>query len=510
MRRALAVLLALLAAGCHEANNPPEPPDPAAESEYALEDGPVTCEGCGSARMVALGPEVRRYPHASLVARGTVARPVRAGFQLRPITVTKGRALEVTVSFLDTLPAGEYDLILGGVDGVPDALVPRALIVTRAFQPAEPIDPAPGAPGTLRITVTSSGAEPDRGFTLLDTNCPGLGCQATILSAGVPRDLVLASGDYLFRLSDIAPTCSVTGSNPVAVRVVAGQVTTLGFDVRCVASAWVRVSARTTGTDLPAFYGIACIAGSCDLNESPLSAQGSVVLLAGAMSLTFELRGVPSNCTPAGGYQRSVTGIPGDTVEIAFDVACRPLSKVRITTRTTGGAPDGTYLIAEGSGCDDYYSYAPCRYFDIVEPSPLTISVAEGQTSLYLWGVAGNCRVTSPNPVTVNVPPESEIDVTFDVTCVQSGRISVTTRTTGTNLDLAYLLRNEAECDFYYRCSTYEILEPGVAQFDVPSGTARLFLYDVAGNCAVQGENPVTVAVPSGESVQYQFEVACQ
>jgi hypothetical protein len=509
MRLALAMLCAILAAGCHEANNPTEPTDPAAASDYALDNGPVSCDGCESARMVALGPDVRRYVDASLVRRGSGARPVRASYQLRPITVQKGRALEVTAIFLDTLPAGEYDLLLGGVDSLGDAVVPRALVVTNAFRPVEPIDPAPGAPGTLRVTVTSGGVNPDRGFTLLDANCPGLGCPAAVLSAGVPRDLVLESRDYLFRLSDIAPTCRVTGSNPAAVRVVAGQVTTLNFDVQCVAAAWVRASARTTGTDLPTSYDLACISGNCDVNSASLPAQGSVVLLAGATPLSFELRGVPSNCTPAGGNQRNVTGVPGDTVEIAFDVTCRQLPKVRITARTTGAVPPGPYRVAEGSGCDGY-SYEPCRIFDLFEPDTLTISVAEGPVTLYLWDVPVNCRVTSSNPVTVDARPGSETVVAFDVTCVQPGRVSVTTRTTGTNLDLSYLLVNENECDWYYGCSTYALIEPGTVNIEVPSPEVRLRLYDVAGNCTVQGENPVTVPVPQGALVQYQFEVACQ
>jgi len=108
-------------------------------------------------------------------------------------------------------------------------------------------------------------------------------------------------------------------------------------------------------------------------------------------------------------------------------------------------------------------------------------------------------------------------EVAFAVTCVlNSGTVTVTTSTTGTDPDTAYELKLYQEDCWYYGCSevvvaTSPIAGNGAASLSAVSGSYRLRLEGVAAHCGVApGQNPsATLAFTVGAELEYHFEVKC-
>src|SRR5687767_14575276 len=103
--------------------------------------------------------------------------------------------------------------------------------------------------GAVRVTVTTTGADPDPdGYDVrLDQAASGSPIVATG-SLIIPR---LASGEHLVRLVGLASNCQSTGQNPLSVTVTEGDTVTAAFQVACVARVGtLRVSTSTSGGDL--------------------------------------------------------------------------------------------------------------------------------------------------------------------------------------------------------------------------------------------------------------------
>src|SRR5204863_9641669 len=124
-----------------------------------------------------------------------------------------------------------------------------------------------------------------------------------------------------------------------------------------------------------------------------------------------------------------------------------------------------------------------------------------------LSGVAANCTVSGANPRTVTVPSGGTVSTTFSVSCAPTGggtgSLTVTTSTTGSNLDPdGYTITIDGS--FSQPIATNASLT-----FTGPSGDHTLALSGVASNCTVSGANPRTVTVPSGGTTTTTFSVSC-
>jgi len=147
--------------------------------------------------------------------------------------------------------------------------------------------------GTLQISVTATGSQPDPdGFTIsLDGSS-----QSVPASGGTVRFEGVATGSHSVALEGLASNCSVTGANPRSIEVRGGEVTQLEFSVACLSPfGSVVVRSVTTGTDLdPDGYTVDLVPhvspGAIGANDSlvfedvPLGAYG------------IELRDVALNC----------------------------------------------------------------------------------------------------------------------------------------------------------------------------------------------------------------------
>jgi hypothetical protein len=99
------------------------------------------------------------------------------------------------------------------------------------------------------------------------------------------------------------------------------------------------------------------------------------------------------------------------------------------------------------------------------------------------------------------------VSTTFGVTCAATGggtgSLTVTTSTTGSNLDPdGYTVTIDGSF-------SQSIATNGSVTFTGPSGDHSLALSGMASNCTVGGANPRTVSVPAGGTATTTFSVSC-
>jgi hypothetical protein len=218
------------------------------------------------------------------------------------------------------------------------------------------------------------------------------------------------------------------------------------------------------------------------------------------------LYGMASNCRVYNTLDGSVNnprtvslsdGVVGST---DFSVECVSWGGLFISTNTTGVDLDADdYAITVDGGASQA----------IATNGKVTFTeLYQGSHSIALSGVAGNCRVTGPNPRTVTVSAGRTVSTTFSSSCAPtgsgSGRLTVTTTATGSNLDP----------DGYTVTLDGSFSEPiattnGRATFTGPAGDHPVALSRVASNCTVSGVNPRTVTVPADGTATTTFSVTC-
>ena len=140
------------------------------------------------------------------------------------------------------------------------------------------------------------------------------------------------------------------------------------------------------------------------------------------------LDGLPLNCSANGGIERSVEVSSSKTIEVAFTVACAPnTGTLQFTTVTTGTDldPDGYTVQLVGTG-------------SIILPTNGTFSVPEvraGTHTISLSGMSGNCVASSAAQQTFTLTYHGSASLSFAIQCVASGRLVITTTTTGADVD---------------------------------------------------------------------------
>jgi len=131
--------------------------------------------------------------------------------------------------------------------------------------------------------------------------------------------------------------------------------------------------------------------------------------------------------------------------------------------------------------------------------------LSEGPHTVTLSGVAPNCAVEGENPKAVTVTHGATASVAFTVTCgAAMGAIEVSTATSGPGTDPdGYALVLDGGDRGPVGLNATTIL--GAIQ----AGPRSVGLAALAANCQVSGENPRTVTVVAGETVQVAFAVTC-
>jgi hypothetical protein len=133
-------------------------------------------------------------------------------------------------------------------------------------------------------------------------------------------------------------------------------------------------------------------------------------------------------------------------------------------------------------------------------------NLSEGSHSVELSGLADNCRVEGPNPISVLVKSDGVAQVNFQVRCSRAttGGFLVNVTTTGNPVDPDGYQLNVAGADArqiaVQASETFQGLTPGAH---------LITLKDVDPPCAVVGGNPQPFTVVPGKTVALQLTVAC-
>jgi TolB protein len=89
----------------------------------------------------------------------------------------------------------------------------------------------PGETGTLVVTTSTTGSDPDGYQIIVDDGTPQpIGTSASVTLTG------LATGAHEVALSGLAPNCAVQGLNPQTVTITAGNSSTVAFTIVCAAA----------------------------------------------------------------------------------------------------------------------------------------------------------------------------------------------------------------------------------------------------------------------------------
>lgn len=212
----------------------------------------------------------------------------------------------------------------------------------------------------------------------------------------------------------------------------------------------------------------------------------------------LKLTGLASNCAVSGENPRTVTVAVGETASTTFDVVCELTTGwIQVTTSTEGDVPDADGFVVSVSGE---------AVLPIGTSETETIGgLRAGEQEVELKEVAPNCSVNGANPRTLEVVVGDTARVSFEVDCPDIGWLRVATVTKGASLDAdgyAFLVDGIDERPIRIR-GIVALAEP------MEGGKHQLELLGLASNCAVNGANPQTVTVVTGETVSAYFEVNC-
>ncbi len=173
------------------------------------------------------------------------------------------------------------------------------------------------------------------------------------------------------------------------------------------------------------------------------------------------------------------------------------LPSLSVSTATDGVEldPDGYTVIIDGSDTETIG----------VTETVVVERLTDGQHRVQLAGLAPNCSAQGENPQSVAVRSGSTTTVSFSVRCsATSGTIEVATSTTGSAGDPdGFTLLVDGN-------PWGPVMPGGTANVaGVTPGSHSIGLGGLAANCQVDGENPRTITVSGGETVQVPFSVTC-
>jgi Tol biopolymer transport system component len=155
----------------------------------------------------------------------------------------------------------------------------------------------------------------------------------------------------------VLSNCHVEGENPRLVRVTAAETTVVAFAVTCVvATATLRATTTTTGVDLDRDgYTLRVdgysVNGAFMRKNWHIDANGTeTISQAPTGAARLSLHDMAINCDPTDVTERSASLGAGDTVAIAFSVACMPATDSVAYVSAASGVPHIVIANANGSG----------------------------------------------------------------------------------------------------------------------------------------------------------------
>lgn len=357
----------------------------------------------------------------------------------------------------------------------------------------------PPAPGTLEITTSTSGVEPDAdGYSVqIDGgSSQPIGVAATITSSPV------TPGTHTVQLGEMAANCSVAGDNPRTVTVTAGETTTVSFAISCKATTGSLSITSVTNGFSPDADGYTVL---IDGTEREALAPNAAVTISGltAGDHLLGLNGVAANCQIQGDNVRTVTIAGGENTSVGYSISCAtPPSEagsLRVVTTTSGTDADANgYSFTVDAGTSQPIA---------VNAEAILSNLAAGEHRVELADLAGNCRLQGTNPRSVTVTAAATTDLRFAITCTPTtGTIRVRVTTSGSPTDPnGYRVTRNEEAPGVPIETNGSVSLTGIAP-----ATHTVALTDLASNCSVTGgSSSRAVTVEAGATSDVTFSVSC-
>jgi hypothetical protein len=203
------------------------------------------------------------------------------------------------------------------------------------------LNPAPPAPTTGNILVTTSTSPPEN----VPTSDYTVTVDGTVSQSIPPNGSVtfpdLQPGTHQVALSGLPANCQLTSPNPVTVTVVAGETATAAFSVTCSAAPpttgnLVVTTSTSPPENVPASNYTVTLDGTI---SQPIPPNGSVTfpdLEPGTHQVA--LSGLPANCQLTSPNPVTVTVVAGATAQASFTVFCSgPQPPPAPNDKMTGG-----------------------------------------------------------------------------------------------------------------------------------------------------------------------------
>lgn len=214
---------------------------------------------------------------------------------------------------------------------------------------ADVSSPPPPGLGTIRIDVTTTGADLDPDGYLFDLDNLGQPARLAVNGSTTFRARV---GMHTMVLSDIQPNCVIeTGGRTVSISA-PGEEVVVDVRISCSALGHLRISVATTGTDIDAtgytvmVNSVTHPSGRTDI----VQVNGSVVIpLLVAGPYIVALLDVAANCSGSDLASREVEVVSGDTVALALNVTCAMTSWLAYSVSEPGLQTD-IYAIRSNGG----------------------------------------------------------------------------------------------------------------------------------------------------------------
>ena len=288
-----------------------------------------------------------------------------------------------------------------------------------------------------------------------------------------------------------AQTCNVTGASGTVAR---ANVTTVA--IVCATNIY------TVGGMVSGLVGQGLVLRNNGGDDLPVSADGPVTFATPVASGdTFSVAVFKQPTRPA--QTCVVNGGSGTMVRpkvTTVVIACVTDGAVRVAVSTSGADIPSTYTVYADPGASGFST--------AVVPTNGTVSLGLASRAYLLsLGVARNCSVTSPNPMSVSVAAGATTDVAFKVTCLANGIVQIAVATTGTDVPAAYDFNATEVLDGWGHVGS--IPANGTVSFAVAPGRYVVKL-TVPLNCTVvQGGSASYVDVASGATSRVAFSVTC-
>jgi len=353
----------------------------------------------------------------------------------------------------------------------------------------------PSAPGTLVVSTTTDGDDPDTDGYLLTIN----GTESVALDPTGTIEAELTPGRHTLRLLGVAEHCSVSSPTSLHVNVPPRGTASVAFTISCLATG-ARITTTSTGLDIDS-NGFRIVVDGTD--RGPIGTNDSVLTRINPGDRTIALTAVASNCTLEGSSLRTVAIVDREVASIEFEVVCKATTGViKVSVEASGIDAEGSYLAMVDGAMESPLQPGSPAYIALVPPGDHVVSLQP----------PSNCSVEDDDQlasVSAGELTRDTVDLTFSVSCVlNSGTLRITAPTTGRVPAGQYSVW---DC-YYFYCYYPEFLG-NLAPNDtlitrVIAGSHSLLLYDVPARCDVSYP-PTPLTLLPGDTLDVEFQVRC-